>query len=194
MLWYLFLPVFLHFELKAVTWPDKFNVIPSFLCNSINLSYFFIVLSYIGFSFSLYLISLGVNFSLLPFISIKGNKMSPFSLVVWHHAKMTPFHCLTSSFLSLERLLYVRPSASSELGMISSGNRQKYTPLQRKKLFQLLLCSSVFSCLGEHGMSWATIILGIVNLFFPPVNLVAKCEGWSWKRICFSHIDKILQV
>lgn len=77
--------------------------------------------------------------------------MSPFSLVVWHHAKMTPFHCLTTSFLSLERLLYVRPSASSELGMISSGNRQKYTPLQRKKLFQLLYVHLFFPVLGNMG-------------------------------------------
>lgn len=140
-------------------WAENSNMTWKFLRHSKvfmyfhkSLHYFFIVLSYIGFSFFLYLISLGINFSLLCFISCKRSKISPFSLLVWHHLQITLFLSLTTSLPSLESLLYVRPSAGSELAMISSDNRQKCSPLQGKKV--VLSCYAIFFS-GLGSVEWA---------------------------------------
>lgn len=142
-----------------------------------SLHYFFYCFVVYWFQFFLYLISLGINFSLLCFISCKGSKISPFSLLVWHHLQITLFLSLTTSLPSLESLFYVRPSAGSELAMISSGSRQKCSPLQGKKLFSAvkLFCFLAWGVWNEQSHHYP----GDCESFLPSIKFGSKTEGLS---------------
>lgn len=124
----LFLPCFLtHVELKTVHDLTILRHSKVFMYFHKSLHYLFIVLSYIGFSFSSTLLVWGSILVYYVLLVIRETKYLLFLCCFGTIFKLPFFFffCLTTSLPPLESLLYVRPSAGRELGMISSGDGQK---------------------------------------------------------------------
>lgn len=180
-------------------WAENSNLTWKFLRHSKvfmyfhkSLHYFFIVLSYIGFSFSSTLLVWGSILVFYVLLVVKGAKYLLFCCWFGTIFKLPFFSlwlplflpwraCFMSDLLLVVNWLWFHQA----IGKSAAHYREK-------SCFELLcyfffLAWGVWNELSHHYP-------GDCESYLPSIKFGSKTEDLSWRRIYFSHTDKIVQV